>query len=68
MKRKKTLHREKLVEDLKTIDSRLKFTNSSWNEAVKTAFNSTSSFDFVNLAYKNLSLVEELVIKFKTVS
>jgi hypothetical protein len=67
MKREKTLHREKLVSDLQAIDLRLKFVNSHWNDAVKDAFNSTSSFDFVNLAHKNLSLVEDLIVKFKTI-
>jgi len=67
MKRKKTLHREKLVSDLQTIDSRLKFVSQKWNDAVKTAFNSTGSFDFINLAHKDLSLVEDLVGTFKSV-
>lgn len=67
MKREKTLRREKLVSELKNIDSRLKFGNSSWNDAVKSAFNSTGSFDFVNLAYKDLDLVENLVMRFKVV-
>jgi hypothetical protein len=67
MKREKTLRREKLVSEIKSIDSRLKFTNSYWNDTIKDAFNSTGSFDFVNLAHKNLSLVEELVVRFKTI-
>jgi len=67
MKREKTLKREKLVSELKSIDSKLKFTSSVWNEAVKAAFNSTGSFDFVNLAYKDLDLVESLVMRFKLV-
>jgi hypothetical protein len=67
MKREKTLHREKLVSELRSIDSRLKFGNSNWNDAVKAAFNSTGSFDFVNLAYKDLGLVEELVMRFKPI-
>ena len=67
MKREKTLRREKLVSEIKNIDSRLKFGNSSWNDAIKSAFNSTGSFDFVNLAYKDLDLVEDLVMRFKVV-
>ena len=67
MKREKTLRREKLVSELRSIDSRLKFGNSNWNNAVKAAFNSTGSFDFVNLAYKDLGLVEELVMRFKPI-
>lgn len=67
MKREKTLRREKLVSELRSIDSRLKFGNSNWNDAVKAAFNSTGSFDFVNLAYKDLGLVEELVMRFKPI-
>jgi hypothetical protein len=45
----------------------LKFVSQKWNDAVKTAFNSTGSFDFVNLAHKDLSLVEDLVGTFKSV-
>ena len=67
MKREKTVRREKLISDLKNIDARLKFSNSAWNSAVKSAFNSTGSFDFLNLAHKDLGLVEELVMKFKLV-
>jgi hypothetical protein len=67
MKREKTLRREKLISELKTIDARLKFNNTAWNSAIKSAFSSTGSFDFLNLAHKDLGLVEELVMRFKLI-
>lgn len=67
MKREKTIRRENAIKTLQSIDSRLKLKNTAWNSAVRSAFNSTSSFDFVNMAYADLYLAEELIEKFKLV-
>lgn len=64
MKRKE---RKQLLEDLKTIDSRLKFANSAWNDSVKVAFQTSGSFDFDNLVYEAPVTAQELVFKFKQI-
>jgi hypothetical protein len=59
--------RQQIIIDLKSIDLRLKFSNGGWNDAVKTAFNSSGSFDFDNLAYVAPNTAQELISKFKLI-
>jgi len=63
----KKVERKKLIEDLHTIDNRLKFTDLLWNDAIKSAFNSSGSFDFINLVSVSPKRSLELVEKFKLV-
>tara|TARA_R110000868_G_scaffold307992_1_gene569602 strand:+ start:179 stop:385 length:207 start_codon:yes stop_codon:yes gene_type:complete len=67
MKQGKRIHREKIIQDLKNIDSRLKFINYSWNLRIKSAFNSTGSFNITDMAYSDINLAEELVNEFKLI-
>jgi hypothetical protein len=59
--------RKKLIEDLHTIDNRLKFTNMLWNDKVKEAFNTSGSFDFINLVSTSPRKSMELVERFKLI-
>ena len=61
----KKADRKKLIEDLHTIDNRLKLKNLSWNDEIKSAFNSSGSFDFINLVSVSPKISIELVEKFK---
>jgi hypothetical protein len=63
----KKLERKKLIEDLHTIDNRLKFTNLLWDDEIKNAFNSSGSFDFINLVSTSPKRSIELVERFKLV-
>jgi len=63
---KKEEHK-KLIEDLHTIDNRLKFTNMLWNDEVKGAFVNSGSFDFINLVSTSPRKSMELVERFKLV-
>ena len=59
--------RKKLIEDLHTIDNRLKLKNLSWNDEIKSAFNHSGSFDFINLVNTSPKKSVELVERFKLV-
>ena len=48
MIRQSTIEKQQLIEKLRNIDSKLKHKSIEWNNAVKGAFNSSGSFDFVN--------------------
>lgn len=63
----KKLERRKLIEDLKSIDSRLKYTNLLWNDDVKSAFQESGSIDFDNLVYNAPSTSQNLVEKWKLI-
>jgi len=58
---------DKLIGDLIAIHIRLIFNNTAWDSAIKSAFMTTGSFDFLNLPHKDLGLVDNLVVKFKLV-
>ncbi len=59
--------RKKLLEDLKSIDSRLKMSNLIWNDEVKAAFQDSGSFDFDNLVYEAPNIAQALVERFKLI-
>jgi len=63
----KKAERKKLIEDLHTIDNRLKLKNLSWNDEIKSAFNNSGSFDFINLVSTSPKRSVELVERFKLV-
>jgi hypothetical protein len=61
----KSTIRKQLILKLNGLDSKLKFTNSSWNDEVKSTFNNTGSFCFENLVYDNFNTAQSLYSKFK---
>ena len=63
----KKLERKKLIEDLHIIDNRLKFKNLLWDDEIKTAFNISGSFDFINLVSTSPKTSTELVERFKLI-
>jgi hypothetical protein len=65
MKNIKKEVRHQLLLKLNGLDSKLKFTNSSWNDEVKSTFNNTGSFSFENLVYDNFNTAQSLYSKFK---
>jgi hypothetical protein len=65
MKRQSTIEKLELIRNLNMLDSKLKFTSSTWNDRVKTAFNNTSSFSFENLVYTDLYTAKSLYFDFK---
>ena len=64
MKRQSTIEKQQLIEKLKSLDPKLKYKNSAWNDAIKTAFNSSGSFDFVNLVHTSPNTVRRLIMEF----
>jgi hypothetical protein len=65
MKRQSTIEKQKLVETLRNLDSKLKYKSTAWNDAIKSAFNSSGSFDFVNLVHSSPNTARKLVMEFK---
>lgn len=65
MKRQSTIEKQQLVETLRSLDSKLKYKSTAWNEAIRNAFNSSGSFDFVNLVHSSPNTVRKLVLEFK---
>ena len=64
MVRKSTIEKQQLIEKLHNIDSKLKYKSTAWNEAIKSAFNSSGSFDFVNLVHSSPNTARKLVMEF----
>ena len=64
MKNEKTLRKEQLVKDLYWIEKKNKF-NKVWDNNVKIAFETSSSYSFEELVLKNTSAAEQLVVLFK---
>ena len=64
MVRKSTIEKQQLIEKLRNIDSKLKYKSTAWNEAIKSAFNSSGSFDFVNLIHSSPNTARKLVMEF----
>jgi hypothetical protein len=65
MKRQSTIEKQQLIETLRSLDSKLKYKSTAWNEAIRNAFNSSGSFDFVNLVHSSPNTVRKLVLEFK---
>ena len=65
MIRQSTIEKQQLIEKLRNIDSKLKHKSTEWNNAVKGAFNSSGSFDFVNLVHSSPNTARKLVMEFK---
>jgi hypothetical protein len=65
MIRQSTIEKQQLIEKLRNIDSKLKYKSPEWNNAIKNAFNSSGSFDFVNLVYSSPNTARKLVMEFK---
>jgi hypothetical protein len=65
MVRKSTIEKQQLIEKLRNLDSKLKYKSTAWNEAIKTAFNNSGSFDFVNLVHSSPNTARKLVMEFK---
>tara|TARA_R110000868_G_scaffold348072_2_gene609018 strand:- start:1882 stop:2079 length:198 start_codon:yes stop_codon:yes gene_type:complete len=63
----KKQERTKLIDDLNTIDKRLKFSSTTWNAEVKNAFNQSGSFDFQALVSTSPNTSRKLVENFKLV-
>jgi|LauGreDrversion4_2_1035121.scaffolds.fasta_scaffold711232_2 hypothetical protein len=64
MKNEKTLRKEQLVKDLYWIEKKNKF-NKVWDNNVKIAFETSSSYSFEELVLKNTPAAEQLVVLFK---
>jgi hypothetical protein len=64
MVRKSTIEKQQLIEKLRNIDSKLKYKSTAWNDAIKSAFNSSGSFDFVNLVHSSPNTARKLVMEF----
>jgi hypothetical protein len=64
MKNEKTLRKEQLVKDLYWIEKKNKF-NKIWDNNVKIAFETSSSYSFEELVLKNTPAAEQLVVLFK---
>ena len=64
MKNEKTLRKEQLVKDLYWIEKKNKF-SQSWDNNVKIAFETSSSYSFEELVIKNAPAAEQLVVLFK---
>ena len=64
MKNEKTLRKEQLVKDLYWIEKKNKF-NKSWDNNVKIAFETSSSYSFEELVLKDTPAAEQLVVLFK---
>jgi hypothetical protein len=64
MKQVRTLRKEQLIKDLYWIEKKRKH-DKSWDENVKTAFQSSGSFSFEELILKNAPAAEQLVTLFK---
>lgn len=58
--------RTKLIQNLNSIDNKLRFKKTSWNDEVKAVFNKTGSFCFENLVYNDFNEAQSLYIKFKS--
>lgn len=65
MKRQSTIEKQQLVEKLNSLDSKLRHKNTAWNDAVKMAFNSSGSFNFVDLVHSSPTVSRKLVMEFK---
>jgi hypothetical protein len=65
MKRQSTIEKQQMVETLRNLDSKLKYKSTAWNDAIKSAFNSSGSFDFVNLVHSSPNTVRRLITEFK---
>ena len=65
MKNKATLLKEQLVRDLTSIDNKLKYTNSLWNDTIKTTFKETGSYCFEDMVRKDKHTSELIVNQFK---
>ena len=65
MKRKSTLAKEQLVSDLTSIDNKLKFSNSLWNDTIKATFAETGSYCFEDMVRKAKNTSEQIVNQFK---
>ena len=64
MKREATIRKEQLVKDLYWIEKKNKF-NKIWDNNVKIAFETSSSYSFEELVIKNAPAAEQLVVLFK---
>jgi hypothetical protein len=64
MKREATIRKEQLVKDLYWIEKKNKF-NKVWDNNVKIAFETSSSYSFEELVLKNTPAAEQLVVLFK---
>ena len=64
MKREATIRKEQLVKDLYWIEKKNKF-NKVWDNNVKIAFGTSSSYSFEELVIKNAPAAEQLVVLFK---
>ena len=64
MKREATIRKEQLVKDLYWIEKKNKF-NKVWDNNVKIAFETSSSYSFEELVIKNTPAAEQLVVLFK---
>ena len=64
MKREATIRKEQLVKDLYWIEKKNKF-NKVWDNNVKIAFETSSSYSFEELVIKNAPAAEQLVVLFK---
>jgi len=58
MKNEKTLRKEQLVKDLYWIEKKNKF-NKVWDNNVKIAFETSSSYSFEELVLKNTPAAEQ---------
>lgn len=65
MKRQSTIEKQQMVETLRNLDSKLKYKSTAWNDAIKSAFNSSGSFDFINLVHSSPNTVRRLITEFK---
>ena len=65
MIRQSTIEKQQLVETLRSLDLKLKYKSTAWNDAIKSAFNSSGSFDFVNLVHSSPNTARKLVMEFK---
>ena len=64
MKQERTLRKEQLFKDLYWMESKNKF-NREWDDNVRIAFTTSSSFSFEELVLKNTPAAEQLVVLFK---
>ena len=65
-KRVSTIKKNELVKELNWLERKNK-RNNMWDNKVKIAFNTTSSYSFEELVIKNIDVAEELIILFKQV-
>ena len=64
MKREATIRKEQLVKYLYWIENKNKF-NKVWDNNVKIAIETSSSYSFEELVIKNAPAAEQLVVLFK---